>query len=484
MKKHKRISIALIGLLSVLLILPSFAAEDHWATAHVQALEDVEGIATVFDGRDFGATIDASTFEKLTGLVFGSEHAVTPDAMTREAVVHEMTRIWAEISGLELETIPVIKMLIYSDTEQIDPAYNHSVTVAYMKGIAKGRGNGIFDPKATVTYGEMAALLNNTRQAIEKESVSEPLPIVAGRLETSALYTYNGEKVVFTIELMNQHENTRQLTFSSGQQFEITVTNEGGDEVYRYSDGKAFTMALVERELAPGEILSWQEAWDLTDKSGDRVPEGLYTAEIEVLARPEATDGPAGDQLTTTLTLALYPLTEDNRIAPETAESIIRDRAEETLAALADRNTEALADIVHPERGVRFTPYTYVSPDQDVVMDRDQILTFFSDGQSYLWGHFDGTGDPIQMTPEGYYDRFIYSRDFLEADKTGYNEVIGSGNMLENQFEIYPHAIVAEYYLEGDPQYAGMDWRSLRLVFAPHGDQWYLVGIIHNQWTI
>jgi hypothetical protein len=117
-------------------------------------------------------------------------------------------------------------------------------------------------------------------------------------------------------------------------------------------------------------------------------------------------------------------------------------------------------------------------------MDRDQILTFFSDGQSYLWGHFDGTGDPIQMTPEGYYDRFIYSRDFLEADKTGYNEVIGSGNMLENQFEIYPHAIVAEYYLEGDPQYAGMDWRSLRLVFAPHGDQWYLVGIIHNQWTI
>jgi hypothetical protein len=35
-----------------------------------------------------------------------------------------------------------------------------------------------------------------------------------------------------------------------------------------------------------------------------------------------------------------------------------------------------------------------------------------------------------------------------------------------------------------DPEYEGMDWRSLRLVFEKKNDIWYLVGIIHDQWTI
>jgi hypothetical protein len=29
-----------------------------------------------------------------------------------------------------------------------------------------------------------------------------------------------------------------------------------------------------------------------------------------------------------------------------------------------------------------------------------------------------------------------------------------------------------------------MDWRSLRLVFEEQGGSWYLVGIVHDQWTI
>jgi len=42
-----------------------------------------------------------------------------------------------------------------------------------------------------------------------------------------------------------------------------------------------------------------------------------------------------------------------------------------------------------------------------------------------------------------------------------------------------------EYHFPGiDPQYGGLDWRSLRLVFQQSGGEWYLVGIIHDQWTI
>ena len=40
-------------------------------------------------------------------------------------------------------------------------------------------------------------------------------------------------------------------------------------------------------------------------------------------------------------------------------------------------------------------------------------------------------------------------RIFLNAEEIGYNEVLSSGNMLENQFEVYDNAIVVEVLLPG-----------------------------------
>jgi len=45
--------------------------------------------------------------------------------------------------------------------------------------------------------------------------------------------------------------------------------------------------------------------------------------------------------------------------------------------------------------------------------------------------------------------------------------------------------VIVEYYFPGfDPDFKGMAWRSLRLVFQELQDQWYLTGVIHSEWTI
>lgn len=120
-----------------------------------------------------------------------------------------------------------------------------------------------------------------------------------------------------------------------------------------------------------------------------------------------------------------------------------------------------------------------------MVFTKEDMKRFFDDTSQYLWGHYDGTGDEIRLTPSEYYGRFIYSEDFKNAPQVGYNEVLSFGNMLENQFEVYESPIVVEYYFPGfDPDYEGLDWKSLRLVFEQYEDDWKLVGIIYNQWTI
>lgn len=166
-------------------------------------------------------------------------------------------------------------------------------------------------------------------------------------------------------------------------------------------------------------------------------------------------------------------------------------RAAQIIMILKAGDLGALADRVHPEKGVRFSPYTYVRavPDapegEDLLFSAAQIPGLAADPTIYHWGRFDGSGEPIDLTFAEYYDRFIYDAKFAAPDVVGFAETVGKGNTINNIADVYPLAITVEYHFEGiDPQYAGLDWRSLRLVLEEMDGTWYLVGIVHDEWTI
>lgn len=271
-------------------VVPISIRVDHWAKVYVEQLSKQYAVDSVFKGKDLDAAAGMQDFQNLVRLVLDKEYKGAPDSMAREAIVHEFTRLWSEKTGQKLDDIAVIKMLIYSDTEKIDAKYNHSVTAAYMNEIARGIGAGLFNPKANVTYGELAALAENTLRAIGKVADPEVQPIVKCRLETRGGYEIKDGKVVFDFELMSHYERPIELKLGSGQQFEVTITDENGREVYKYSEGKFFTMALLMKTLNPGEAIQWQDAWDLTDKEGHKLTAGKYRAEIKVLLVTEEGD--------------------------------------------------------------------------------------------------------------------------------------------------------------------------------------------------
>lgn len=169
----------------------------------------------------------------------------------------------------------------------------------------------------------------------------------------------------------------------------------------------------------------------------------------------------------------------------EYVKDIIEGRSREVLTALKNEDMVKLSQAVHPDRGVRFSPYGHVDTKNDLIFTADQIKNIASDTKVYTWGSYDGSGEPIQLTFKDYYSKFVYDEDFLAAKEIGYNKILGKGNTLINSSDVYPKSIIVEYHFPGfDPQYEGMDWRSLRLVFEKMGSAWYLVGIIHDQWTI
>lgn len=165
--------------------------------------------------------------------------------------------------------------------------------------------------------------------------------------------------------------------------------------------------------------------------------------------------------------------------------TIIQSKGDQVLAALKSRDAAELSKYVHPQKGVRFTPYTYINTATDLVFPLAGIPALFSGSTQYNWGSFDGSGEPINLTFSGYYAKFIYDKNFLAAPQVVFNQILQRGNMINNFAAVYPQGVSIEYHFTGfNAQYSGMDWESLKLVFEQTGGNWYLVGIIHEQWTI
>ncbi|PKM52545.1 MAG: hypothetical protein CVV02_01175 [Firmicutes bacterium HGW-Firmicutes-7] len=177
---------------------------------------------------------------------------------------------------------------------------------------------------------------------------------------------------------------------------------------------------------------------------------------------------------------------EEYKVKLNTEANIVLNQAFVVINVLKEKDMNSLASYIHPEKGVRITPYSYIEPQTNLVFTAQDMIGLLQNTQIYIWGEYDGTGDPIEATFSDYYDQFIYDVDFANADTIGNNTIVStSGNMVNNLTQVYPTESFVEFHFAGfDAQYAGMDWKSLRLVFEDVSGTWYLVGIIHDQWTI
>lgn len=169
---------------------------------------------------------------------------------------------------------------------------------------------------------------------------------------------------------------------------------------------------------------------------------------------------------------------------PDPGTDRLLERAEEVLDALAEEDFTALSRLVHPERGVALTPYSTVS-DCDRVLLPQQVAALEENEEVYTWGLEDGIGEPIRLTGTEYFDRYVYNADYAAAPEQGVDEVLMQGNALENVLTAYPDDRFVEYHFPSlDESREGFDWCSLKVVLAPCQGDWYLVGLIHSEWTV
>ncbi len=194
-----------------------------------------------------------------------------------------------------------------------------------------------------------------------------------------------------------------------------------------------------------------------------------------------ACHAPATPHVTLAPVIAVQPAPLD---APSVRNDDIEVVATNIRDAIVARDMPRFARFVHPTRGVRFSPYAYVDPKVDVVLDARSLVTAFPSPETRTWGAYDGSGEPIDLSFAEYMDHFVAFSELAHI-KPALNETSGSGNTTNNLADVYPAAPYVEFHFAGTQAREQMDWESLRLVFQrDRGGELFLIGIIHDQWTI
>lgn len=194
--------------------------------------------------------------------------------------------------------------------------------------------------------------------------------------------------------------------------------------------------------------------------------------------------------------IALFLIVLCTASASAFAQADLNQKAQQALLAFKNKNGAALAELAHPTLGIRFTPYAWDELDKNMVLHRKDLAGIFTSKKKILWGHYDGSGDPISMMFAQYGKRFVWNTDYTKVKEKEnaplkdylqkHFQYLADGDEGQKLLELYPQARVFAYYYPGvtAPQGGAMDWSHLLLIFVPKGDDWFLVGVVHHQWMI
>lgn len=155
------------------------------------------------------------------------------------------------------------------------------------------------------------------------------------------------------------------------------------------------------------------------------------------------------------------------------------------LTLIKNKDYAHFSALIDPKSGVRFSPYGVVDTLKNQILSAKEFTALVNSKKAVRWGIFEGTGEPINLNIDNYFQRFVYDADFIRAEKKSVDKIIGADSSSSNIKLIYHGYNFVQFYFSGfNKKYEGMDWKSLVLVFREENKTFFLVGIVHDQWNI
>lgn len=95
-----------------------------------------------------------------------------------------------------------------------------------------------------------------------------------------------------------------------------------------------------------------------------------------------------------------------------------------------------------------------------------------------------GNGEPIRLTPDQFFKKYLSGGDHRKASPwVGYNKGFEANDAdIDQIVKMHPGAVVVDYHYPAlDPTTNA--WEDLILILERYEGDWFLIAVIHNEWT-
>ena len=176
-----------------------------------------------------------------------------------------------------------------------------------------------------------------------------------------------------------------------------------------------------------------------------------------------------------------YPLVPASAGGAELTELSYR-----VVGYIKSKDYRALSEISHPEYGIVFSPYATITLTTNKRFSTGQVAMFGNDTKLYVWGVYASTGEPIELTISDYFNEFVFDKDYSAAPVIGVNNIVRSGDALENITDLFTNVQFVDFHMPGTENEGNGDvyWSTLRLGFEEYDGMLRLTVILHSARTV
>lgn len=179
--------------------------------------------------------------------------------------------------------LPMIKIApaLISDEADLDIANLGLIQRSLVYGITALDDKQAFYPQMMMTREVMASYVNGALKYLQAHNLTHKEVKLYDVLNASLKKTETPEGVKLDFALTNSSNESYDIEYGSGQEYDIVVLDENGNEVYRWSYGRAFIMMMVMKTIQPNEVIEYNSIWNETDNDGNKLSKGTYTIRFE-----------------------------------------------------------------------------------------------------------------------------------------------------------------------------------------------------------
>jgi len=148
-------------------------------------------------------------------------------------------------------------------------------TMIPLRAVAETLGANVqWDPQTRTVYVRTAGVAGQQAQPSSADQIRQALNT---SLDVGQQTYQAGAPVQMTLNVRNTGDQAIRLQMPTGQMYDFVVQNSNGQEIWHWSNGRAFTQSVTQVAVPAGETRSFTVTWNQQDDQGNQVPPGSYT---------------------------------------------------------------------------------------------------------------------------------------------------------------------------------------------------------------